>query len=571
MRNLFIPILFLAIAAMSCNRCSEEKKTELVEKVEDINPHVKKLLKDALEKADSTSKVKVGKELLLAPGLVAQIYKKKDYAPIWTNAGELTASGDTLFRIIGNAGDYGLIPEDYKFDMLDSLLAHRQDSVSKKYDAVKLYEADMLLTDAFFVMSVHLGKGRLLPDTAIADWHESKADSNIVELLVQAIDKNIVRAILESMEPQREEYRTLKLALRKLRGEFKNENDWEPLPAIEKDTAEFYRLLKPRLIASHDYDSTAEGNDSVKLATAIKSFQARHALETDGKPGKNTRRLLNMTLLDHIRQIEVNMERWRLEPKEFAERYVWVNIPVYKMKVMEADTLVMESRIVAGDPKTPTPLLESKINYLLIYPYWNVPYSIAWKEMLPKIQRDSSYLRKNRFEVLDRNGIVIDPHTINWKKYSKNNLPFKFRQREGEDNSLGVMKFNFNNKHGVYMHDTNAKRYFSRDIRALSHGCMRLEKYMDLANYVIRDDSIHYKPDSILHYLEMKERKQINLKKPLKIYVKYYTCEADSEGNVMFYTDIYHKDEQMKAVLYKHAKNTKKNLPKSEVVLARKE
>jgi murein L,D-transpeptidase YcbB/YkuD len=570
MKNLLFLIALFAIIACGCNTCAEEKHADLVEKVEDINPHVQKLLKDALEKADSNSKIKVGKEILLAPGLTGSIYKKKEYAPLWLNAGELTASGDTLLRIITNAGDYGLVAEDYKFSMIDSLLAGRRDSASKKYDAVKISQADMLLTDAFFVMSVHLGKGRVLPDTILlARWSESLADSNIVELLAMAMEKNSLRETLEAMEPARKEYQNLKLALRLFRQEFNDTQGWDTLPAIEKDTARFYSLLKPRLIASHDYDSLVEGSDSLRLAAAIKSFQKRHALEADGKAGKNTRKLINISLQDHIRQIELNMERWRLEAREFPKQYMWVNIPSYKMKVMEEDTLVMESRIVTGDPKTPTPLLTSTINFFLIYPYWNVPHSIATKEMLPKLQRDTSYLRKQRLEVLDRNNNVVDPSTINWKKYSKNNLPYRFRQREGEDNSLGVMKFNFNNKHGVYMHDTNSKQYFGRDVRALSHGCMRLEKYMDLATFLIRDDSLKYKPDSLLTYLDKKEKKQINLKKPLKIYVKYFTCEADSAGNVIFYTDIYKKDEQLKKLLYQKEKKASKKTQKPEAVLAK--
>jgi L,D-transpeptidase YcbB len=565
----FLFSLLLALAISGCDSCSEPKKTELVEKPEDVNEHVRRLLKDAIKKADTDSVVTVGKDTLLAPGLAGRIYDLKDYSPLWSDKGELTPAGDSLFTIVGNAGEYGLVPEDYKFYTIDSLLVYSRDKETGRYDAVKLYQADLLLTDAFFTMSVHLGKGRLMADTALVDWRESKADSNIVELLESAIEKNNIRPTLEAMEPSNIEYRNLKLALRKFRDEFRDSKDWDTLPPVEKDTAEFYRLLKPRLIASHDYDSTITGSDSLKLAEAIKSFQKKHSLEADGKAGKNTRRLLNMTRLDHIRQIEITMERWRLEPETYAQRYVWVNIPMYRMKVVEEDTLVMESRVVVGDPKTPTPLLVSTINFFLIYPYWHVPHSIASKEMLPRIKRDTSYLRKNRYEVLDRNNNIIDPSIINWSKYSKNNLPYRFRQREGEDNSLGVMKFNFNNKHGVYLHDTNAKRYFSKDVRALSHGCMRLEKYMDFANFLIRDDSLRYKPDSLIVYLQKKERKQINLKKTVKIYVKYFTCEADSNGNVMFYTDIYRKDEQMKKVLYRNQTKPRTRLPRPEAVLAK--
>lgn len=561
MKHFFI-ILSALTLAWGCSDNAEPAKTELVEKVEDVNKKVTELLKEALKNREV---ILAGKDTLAAPSLVSMIYKQKDYSPIWCSKGELLPQGDTLFNLIMNAGDYGLVPTDYYIAGIDSLLSFSRDPEIGKYDAAKLYQADLLLTDAFFVMSVHLGKGRLMSDTTLSSWSEAKADSNIVGLLSDALAKNTIRQTLEQLEPKHADYHNLKLALKKLRAEFTSSDGWDTLPPIEQDTALFYSLLKTRLMASNDYDSTVAGNDSMKLAAAIRSFQSKHALETDGKPGKNTRRLLNLTLTDHIRQIEINMERWRHEPGELPERYVWVNIPSYRMKVVEADTIAMQSRIVAGDPKTPTPLLHSTINYFLIYPYWNVPHSIATKEMLPKIQRDTSYLRKNRYEVLDRSNNVIDPAAINWKKYSKNNLPYRFRQREGEDNSLGVIKFNFNNKHGVYLHDTNAKRYFGRDIRALSHGCMRLEKYMDFANYLIRDDSLRYRPDSLQVYLDKRERKQISLKKPLKIYVKYYTCEADTLGNIMFYTDIYRKDEQIRKALYRNVREMKNPVLKAAI------
>ena len=568
MRTFLITALFTALLAAGCSRCSEPQKVDLVEKKEDVNAHVTKLLKEALDNVDSTSAVVVGKDTLRAPGLTAGFYKEKKFSPLWTSAGKLTPVGDTLMNIVANAGDYGLIPGDYRAEKIDSMIATSFDTVAEKYDAVKLYQADMMLTDAFFVMSVHLGKGRLRADTALVDWRETKADSNINNILSEAISKNMIREALESMEPVHPDYHYLKLALKLYRDEFKGAADWDTLPSIEKDTAEFYRLLVPRLIASHDYDSTIAGSDSAKLASAIKSFQRKHGLEEDGKAGKNTRRLLNLSMKDHIRQIEITMERWRLEPKKQPGRYVWVNIPSYTLRVMEADTLVMRSRVVVGDPKTPTPILSSSVNFFLLYPYWHVPYSIASKEMLPKIQRDTTYLRKNRYEVLDRNGNIIDPSTINWKKYSKNNLPYKFRQREGEDNSLGVMKFNFNNKHGVYLHDTNSKRYFSKDVRALSHGCIRLEKYMDFANYLIREDSLKIKPDSLTLYLEKRVRKQIAVRKPIPIFIKYFTCEPDPEGKITFFTDIYKKDKEFHKVLYREEDKRLKSRP--QPVLAKK-
>ena len=150
----------------------------------------------------------------------------------------------------------------------------------------------------------------------------------------------------------------------------------------------------------------------------------------------------------------------------------------------------MESNIVCGKPETQTPLLSSKLNFMTIYPYWNVPYSIASKEILPAVQRDTAYLRKKNMEVINSKNEVLDPSKIKWKRYNAKNLPYKFRQRIGEDNSLGVVKFNFNNKHGVYLHDTNSKRYFKTAARAQSHGCIRVEKYLQVARFLLRGDTL---------------------------------------------------------------------------------
>jgi murein L,D-transpeptidase YcbB/YkuD len=151
--------------------------------------------------------------------------------------------------------------------------------------------------------------------------------------------------------------------------------------------------------------------------------------------------------------------------------------------------------------------------------------------------------------VLDRNGYVLDHTTINWKKYSKNYFPFKLRQRIGDDNSLGILKFNFNNKYGVYMHDTDNRRLFARENRALSHGCVRLEKFFDFASFLIRDDSLRYPIDSLKADLLKEEQKQVNLRKPIPIYINYYTVEVDDYMELHFFIDIYGKDERMMKAL----------------------
>lgn len=189
---------------------------------------------------------------------------------------------------------------------------------------------------------------------------------------------------------------------------------------------------------------------------------------------------------------------------------------------------------------------------MLVYPYWNVPYSIAWKEILPMVKRDTAYLRKKNFECVDSKGKVLDISKIPWSKLNKDNLPFKFRQRIGGDNSLGICKFNFHNKYGVYLHDTNSKRYFKTFYRYQSHGCIRLEKFIETAKFLIRDDTLKTPYDTLMAYFETPIQRQINIKKPVPIYTKYYSVIPDSAGGIHFFIDIYRKDEKMMEMVYRN-------------------
>jgi len=532
--------------------CGEDKGKEklpvndIVENPEKINEHVKDALASIMARADTAHLLVVSGDSLKATRFFLDTYSQRSYQQLFSDKGMLTPVGDTLLSILHKAGDYGLIPSDYHTVDIDSLYKTSRDKDGNT-DAVKLANADVLLSDAFFLFAVHLSKGRM-NDSLRLEWHPERVDTNLALLFTDALKNNSFRKIFDSLEPKQVEYKNLKHALKHYRLLFEGKT-WDTLPTVVPDTNVFKELLKKRLLASYDYDSTLTVHDSVKLFRAIKSFQLKHGLNNDGKLGKNTIKAMNISPQQRIKQLEINMERWRWEPNEMPGRYAWINIPSFFFHVMEADTLVMDSRVIVGTPKNQTPVQVGKIRYFLLYPYWRVPYSIAWKEILPAVQRDTSYLRKHNFEVLDWNNQVVDATTIKWKKYSKNHLPYTFRQREGEDNSLGVMKFNFENKYGVYLHDTNSKRLFGKETRALSHGCMRLEEYMDFANFLIRDDSVHYRADSLLLYLEKRERKQINLRKPINIHVKYFTCQA--EHGRIFYADVYGKDEKMIRLLYK--------------------
>ncbi len=548
----FFLILISVVAIISCNQGSEHKPKPviLVAKPELVNEKATELIANKLRTTNPFQLLEIAGDSLCTTKFLIEFYRQNKYSVCWIDKGKLRKQGFTLLNIINKSDDYGLIPNDYHFSKIDSLLKTEKDPVTKKFDVVKISEVDLLLTDAFFTFAVHVSKGRLNADSLTREWHPEKLNINLLELLNFAIKQNSVRAAIDSLEPKNVQYRTLKLALKNFKFEFKNFN-WDSLKGKEFDSASFNERLKQRLVASHDYFEELTGSDSIKMVKSIKNFQCKNYLTEDGKIGKLTFKALQRTKQDYIRQIEMNMERWRWRDPPRDKQFVWINIPKYEMRLTEEDTLVMKSRVIVGQPTKPTPLLKSVIRYFLIYPYWNVPLKIATEEILPILKRDTSYLHRKNFEVLGRNNNIVDT-PINWKKYNKNYFPWKIRQRIGDENSLGILKFNFENKYGVYMHDTDNRRLFNREMRALSHGCVRLEKFIDFAKFLIRDDSVNYPKNSLMLDLLEETQKYVYVKHPIPIYINYFTAEVDENNELFYFIDVYKRDEKMLKALYRN-------------------
>lgn len=552
----FLPLFAIActIVFTSCDTDESSEKKVVVKTPQDINKSATEQLNSILDKHKNDSVLVLHPDTLLSYGFFKQLYSKEAKL-LFSDKGKWNTLGDTLYKLVKEARYYGLIPDDYHFTRIDTLYKNIYNKTEDDYDVSSIAKLDLLMCDAFFKMGAHANKGRFYPDSLLLEWKPAKLDTNWVFTLVKGIKESKLRAAIDSLEPKHEGYQFLKTELKKYILE-NEKTDWDSISFINiTDTTVFLASMKKRFIASGDYDTTLTDKDSIKMAKAIKSFQKKMNLEPDGKLGKLTKQALGLSKETSIRQIEMAMERWRWEQRTFPKKYFWVNIPAADLHIYEKDkkgidTLVLLSNVVVGKPETPTPTLNAKINYMLIYPYWTAPYSIAWKEILPAVQRDSSYLRRKNFEVIGANNTIIDPQTIKWKKYNKTNLPFKFRQRIGGDNSLGIVKFNFNNKHGVYLHDTNSKKYFKTFYRYQSHGCVRLEKYWETAKFIMREDTLKLPYDTLAVYFATPTQRQIDLKKTIPIYIRYYSSVADTAG-LHRYIDIYRKDEKMAKLLYK--------------------
>ena len=536
----FISILLFFVA---CNNDKRQDKIIKNTAPQDIDKEVKSQLEqyltnDSIINIDSVS-------------LICYRYFKPNYTNnlLWFNHSTITAKGDSLLSYIKHSNYNGLIPNNYHFieikNKLDSI------SVTKNYiNVTALVKTDLLLSDAYYLLGAHLNKGRFYADSLLLQTNFHKLAKGWDSLLKVGYANSHIKATLDSLEPKHYGYRMLKKELANiLNNPLLYQVDSIPF-VTEKDSALKKQLIIKNLTKQGLYDNSSLKNDSFKLVKALNDLQKKWFIQPDGKLGKYTQQALSYNRAKVIKQIAMAMERWRWEEPKFPTRYAFINIPAFWLTVFEKDTVVMQSAIVCGKPDHQTPILKSKIDHMLIYPYWNVPISIATKEILPAVQHDTSYIRRKNFEVLGNHDVVLDYTKIPWRKYTKDYLPVRFRQRIGDENSLGIVKFNFNNPFGVYLHDTNSKRYFKTSNRSQSHGCIRLEKFFEFADFLIRDDSLHYTHDSLQVYFAKQEQRKIRLRKPLPIYTRYYTAQADSTG-LKLYIDVYRKDEEMMKLIYR--------------------
>lgn len=257
------------------------------------------------------------------------------------------------------------------------------------------------------------------------------------------------------------------------------------------------------------------------LEMAVRDFQERHGLAPDGIAGASTLAEVNRTAEEQIRKLEVNLERWRrLPPDFFGERHILVNIPAFRLDAMEGGRSVLDMKVIVGRSDTRTPVLSSAIEDVVLNPSWYVPKSIASKELWPK---GRSYLRRNGFEVLPDG---------------------RLRQKPGPNNSLGQAKFRFPNRFGVYLHDTSTPSLFDRAVRALSHGCVRVERPEELAAWVLRD-APEWNEEAIQDALDSGREQMARLPEPIPVHIVYWTAWVDDAGTLRFGPDVYDQDRDV--------------------------
>ncbi len=530
---------------ISCKDNKNEGGKGKEAKVE-INPGATDV-KSILEVAVSNSNKLNDSTVLNYPTLLDSVYEFNNNTHVWSNSQHWLPAATGLLSFIKDSKDYGLFPGDYHYtglSFIDRLV--REDTLARKNEAY-WSRADLMLTDAFFTLVKHLKQGRLEYDSVTLRKDSVLADSFYLHTLTAALQGNAVVPTLEGLEPKHKGYDSLKLYLKKFLAEAHfRKLTWLDYPYTKKDSAMFYGKLFQRLQEVGYLDSSAVQTDTAAIASAMRKYQANNKLKVTGRPTQETIAMMDNNDWEKFKRIAINMDRYKLLPDTMPKTYVWVSLPTFLLQVVDSDTVVMESKVIIGAPKTRTPLLTSEISNFVTFPQWTVPESIIMREMLAHIKQEgASYIKKQNMIVVDAKDSVRDPNTINWARMSRNYFPYQLKQREGDDNSLGVMKFNFRNKYDVYLHDTNGRWMFDKTFRALSHGCVRVQQWRKLSEFLVRNDTVRYKPDTLRAWIKRQEKHTIWGFARVPIFLRYFTV-AGTKGELRFYDDIYGEDRLMR-------------------------
>jgi len=526
-----------------CHSSKKPPEKDIVKQPEQLVAHTRENIQTLLSYAgDNNARINDSIQLNSLT-LLHTIYDKNNFQAVWSKEDQWHPLADSLLTFIQHAKEYGLFPADYYFNTLSYIKARiQQDSVSRK-DAALWTRADVMLTDAYFKLAKDLKLGRLGRDSLTLRADSLLDDNYFLQYFERAIANSSIKPLLEELEPRYHGYVSLKAGIKTFL-DTANLVSYTYVANPNKDSLSFLKALKVRFAEEGFRKPDTLPDDSLALATVIRNYQLAKGLAVSGKISASLIKSLNDNDWEKFKRIAVSLDRYKVLPDSNYQTYVMVNIPSYTLYVYDADTLAMQSRVIVGSPKTRTPLLYSEISNFITYPQWTVPYSIIFKEMLPKIKKDINYLDKQNLMVVDKADSVIDPYTIDWSALSKTYFPYLLRQRQGDDNSLGVIKFNFRNKYDVYLHDTNARWLFSQSERALSHGCVRVKEWEKLSRFLVRTDTLALPADTLKAWISRQEKHVVWKFPKVPLFIRYFTVEG--KGNSLkFFNDVYGQDRTM--------------------------
>ena len=511
-----------------------------------------------LEQDQPDIPLNVQNQELFAKGEIHKFYTSRFFEPAWIKNGVLTELAYELrFEILQSKFD-GLTPEDYHLNLINAFFsqfeANKKSGNTNELD--DLAGLDLLLTDSFFHLAAHLEVGKVDPQSLTGDWEitHKTSKTSYPDLLATALEREQIRQPLETLYPNLPMYKKGREVIRAMDEIRKKDTlNWKAVKVVKsikvgesngsianlRERLTFWKYLESYSYEDENaYDST--------MFVAVQKFQQRNGLEPDGALGKNTVNALNQSPADLIDKASVNMERLRWLPDTLrGAEMILVNIANYQLDYLNNRDTLLSARVIVGKKFHESPIFSSAMSYIVFSPYWNLPTSIVRNEVMPAVRKNPNYLTQKNMEVVTYSGQHVDPSSVNW---SGKSIPYMVRQKPGENNSLGLVKFMFPNEHSVYIHDTPARSLFTREDRALSHGCIRIQDPAAFAGILLKNDS-SWTPAKINAAMHQSHEQIVTLDRKIPVVLLYLTFWADSKGQGHFRQDIYDRDAEVLVAL----------------------
>lgn len=493
------------------------------------------------------------------------IYTMSNHQLLWLGNANAEKNITDVLNLLANATSHGLNPKNYDADPLRQKLLSILKLKPDSYKELALYDTAISISLLRFLHDLHYG--RVNPQGI--NFNLKLREKKLIDLpllIKNSLAQNTLIQLPLSVEPTLKQYQKLKQALANYRQLAATAQPFQLV--IEKtlhpgDThpqiAELQRFLT--IIGDLPKDKSAISTENPLLyteaiAAGVKNFQKRHGLTADGHIGKSSVSTLNVPLNQRVTQVELAMERLRWLPEFNGGASIIVNIPAFQLwafdDIDQADANIINMRVVVGKAlKYQTPVLMAEMHFIDFMPYWNVPYSIIKNEILPKLTRNSYYLDKENMEVVSvfrdsESPMALNEETMNLLKQGK----LRIRQRPGDKNALGKVKFIFPNKDDVYLHDTPANALFSQSRRDFSHGCVRVADPQKLAEFALKNQD-NWNAETIQQAMNTAKTQRVILKKPIPVLFFYTTAFFDQNDNLEFYPDIYGHDAALMEALSK--------------------
>ena len=485
------------------------------------------------------------------------LYKSNGYNLLWLGNAEAEKNSLEALNLLDSAPSEGLNPENYDNQMLRQKLPSALKIAAGDYKQLALYDTAISLSLLRFLHDIHYGRVNPQGINYKLKLREKKL-IDLPALIKDSLSHGSIKELPLLVEPKLQQYQKLKKALATYRllarkspfFQLRIEKSIKPGDKLPQSEELQSFLMSVGDIAEGETEDGQSIRYTGKIVTGVKKFQLRHGLNTDGVIGKGTVAAMNVPLGERVTQIELAMERVRWLPELNAGPYIIVNIPAFQLWVYDdVDKFYSDlpnMRVVVGKAmKNETPVLMAEMRFIDFMPYWNVPYSIVKKEILPKLMQNPGYLDKENMELVTTSGngaqvVAFSDSSIAGLKQGS----LRIRQRPGKKNALGRVKFIFPNKEDVYLHDTPAQNLFSKSRRDFSHGCVRVENPEGLADFVLKNQ---WSKEAVQQALNNPKTQRVFLKKPIPVMFFYITAFFDQYDSLEFYPDIYGYD----AVLFK--------------------